>query len=324
MAEKVDNIAVGRRIKDIRVSRGETSAEFAEHFEPKASKGTVSKWENGHYLPNNKRIKRIAELGNITVEELLYGGTSEYITGVLRGEYADELNLEYVKDMIKFYQIAGSEFSYSKDNLINHYQMLVRSNEENYNHVEYDSVRFPLGSFTEADLIELLNIELLDIENEITIIENYIDNNELDKDEYLENHSIASQFHHYAHHLEEVRKNVAIPTQDFYIYKGVIYFTVDMDKISIDSIKFDSSRYDLLTVYDPYNQIVEISDEINNELLLDIIKKYKFTTDDWYKIELSKLPTKWFVVNYETIKDPDEIQIISEKVISKNIENTEE
>lgn len=60
---------LGQRIKQIRLSRGETTETFARHFD--ASKGTISKWENGIYKPNPDRIKQIAELGNMTVVELL-------------------------------------------------------------------------------------------------------------------------------------------------------------------------------------------------------------------------------------------------------------
>lgn len=63
---------VGRKIRMIRESKGMTTEAFAEIFEPPASKGTVSKWENGKYLPNNKRLVKIAELGNVSVNDLLY------------------------------------------------------------------------------------------------------------------------------------------------------------------------------------------------------------------------------------------------------------
>lgn len=62
---------VGERIKSIRLNLGLSTEKFATLFNPPASKGTVSKWENGRYLPNNTRLKRIAELGHISVDELI-------------------------------------------------------------------------------------------------------------------------------------------------------------------------------------------------------------------------------------------------------------
>ena len=61
---------VGKRIRNIRIELGLNMEDFGELFNPKASKGVVSNWENNYNLPNNERLKRIAELGGITVAEL--------------------------------------------------------------------------------------------------------------------------------------------------------------------------------------------------------------------------------------------------------------
>lgn len=70
---EVDKKEVGKRIKSIRIKLKETTAEFAEHFTPPASNSLVSRWERGVNLPNNERIEVISKLGNMSVEELLYG-----------------------------------------------------------------------------------------------------------------------------------------------------------------------------------------------------------------------------------------------------------
>lgn len=62
---------LGQKIKAIRLGRGLTTGQFADKIGTSCSKGTVSKWENGIYTPSPERLKRIAELGNITVEDLL-------------------------------------------------------------------------------------------------------------------------------------------------------------------------------------------------------------------------------------------------------------
>lgn len=67
--------AVGQRIKLIRQSKGMTLEEFGNLFD--ASKGNVSTWEKGISLPSNKRIKKIASIGDMTVEELLHGNTTK-------------------------------------------------------------------------------------------------------------------------------------------------------------------------------------------------------------------------------------------------------
>lgn len=70
---------VGNRIKNIRKNLGLSMDEFASKIDDKAKSGTVSNWETGKNLPNNERLKRIAELGNISVETLLFGSITDFI-----------------------------------------------------------------------------------------------------------------------------------------------------------------------------------------------------------------------------------------------------
>lgn len=64
-------MSLGQKIKAIRLEREETLEVFGKKFEPIANRGLVSRWENNFIVPNPDRIKKIAELGNLTVEELL-------------------------------------------------------------------------------------------------------------------------------------------------------------------------------------------------------------------------------------------------------------
>lgn len=68
-----DSTNIHTRIRKIRQNLGLTMKEFGEKFTPVASKGVVSNWENGYNFPNNERLKKIAELGNVTVDYLLDG-----------------------------------------------------------------------------------------------------------------------------------------------------------------------------------------------------------------------------------------------------------
>ena len=68
---KIDKKAVGRRINKIRISKACTLEEFGNIL--KADKSNVRKWEIGEVLPNKERQKKLAKLGQITVNELLYG-----------------------------------------------------------------------------------------------------------------------------------------------------------------------------------------------------------------------------------------------------------
>ena len=79
---------IGKRISDIRKNLGLNMEDFGKKMVPKASKGAVSNWENGYNLPNNQRLKTIAQLGNISVRELLETNISssnnEYLGLVLK------------------------------------------------------------------------------------------------------------------------------------------------------------------------------------------------------------------------------------------------
>ena len=66
-----NKVEVGKRIKSIRQQKGLTQESFGELFG--ASKGNVATWEKGISLPNASRLREIADLVSITVEELLYG-----------------------------------------------------------------------------------------------------------------------------------------------------------------------------------------------------------------------------------------------------------
>lgn len=68
---------VGQRIKNIRLENGDTLEEFGKRFN--TSKVTVFNWEKGRNLPNKSNLKEIADLGNISIEELLHGNENEIL-----------------------------------------------------------------------------------------------------------------------------------------------------------------------------------------------------------------------------------------------------
>lgn len=74
-----DKKAVGQRIKSIRLQLGKNQEAFGNLFDPKVSKGGVSRWESGDTIPNAKRLKMIAKWGGVTVSELLHGSIDEMI-----------------------------------------------------------------------------------------------------------------------------------------------------------------------------------------------------------------------------------------------------
>ncbi|HFI0732856.1 TPA: helix-turn-helix domain-containing protein [Streptococcus suis] len=98
-----NNIQVGERIKQIRLSLGESMEKFGERFE--TSKGTVNNWEKGRNLPNKENLKKISELGQMTVNELLYGNVNNLIESVLLNfdfyDFADENKKKRVFELVQ-------------------------------------------------------------------------------------------------------------------------------------------------------------------------------------------------------------------------------
>lgn len=92
---EIDKKLVGKNITLIRKNLGLTMEEFGELVDG-ASKSNVSKWENGSSLPNSIRLKKIAELGNVTIKQLIYGD-NEDIYKVGKHAY-DHLLKEHEKD----------------------------------------------------------------------------------------------------------------------------------------------------------------------------------------------------------------------------------
>lgn len=79
---------VGKRIRNIRQQLGLSMEGFAARIDDKAKSGTVSNWETGKNLPNNERLKRISELGNVSLSYLLEG--RKYIDDVEKVVYEDK------------------------------------------------------------------------------------------------------------------------------------------------------------------------------------------------------------------------------------------
>lgn len=72
----MDKKAIGSRIRAVRLRLGLSMEEFIERIDNKPGKGrsgTVNNWESGKNAPNKQRLKRIAELGGVSVEYLING-----------------------------------------------------------------------------------------------------------------------------------------------------------------------------------------------------------------------------------------------------------
>ena len=81
----------GEQIKSIRLELGETLEEFGKRFNPPANRSLVSGWENNRYTPSPERLKVIAELGGMTVKDLVSTHSVGERIKRIRIEYGDNL-----------------------------------------------------------------------------------------------------------------------------------------------------------------------------------------------------------------------------------------
>lgn len=113
----IDKTEVGKRIYIIRKALGDNMNEFGERIgSPAASDSIVSRWEKGKSLPNNERLKRIAEIGNTTVDFLLYGSLDDHARNLLK-----ELEKELKEDNSITDKVAASIISDIENRLFPEY-----------------------------------------------------------------------------------------------------------------------------------------------------------------------------------------------------------
>lgn len=81
---------VGIKIKNIRLSLGESMEKFGERFG--TSKGTINNWEKGRNLPNKENLLLLSEIGKTTIEYIIYGTMNEYIDNIIHSYQSELLN----------------------------------------------------------------------------------------------------------------------------------------------------------------------------------------------------------------------------------------
>lgn len=141
----IDKVSVGQRIQSIRKQKGLTLEEFGVFFD-KADKSLVSKWEKGKALPNNNRLKLIAQFGGITVDELLYGDRYSMIANAINAGFSEKIkefesyNDPY-DDTVKFLQ--DNELTIKK-NLRGYLEEILALNNLSFKQIE-EQVTFLLN-----------------------------------------------------------------------------------------------------------------------------------------------------------------------------------
>lgn len=79
--KKSEDISIGRRIRDIRLGKNKFNTKYDQASFAKLIGSTVSalsNWENGRNKPNTNMLKKIADIGEISVDKLVYGQDIDY------------------------------------------------------------------------------------------------------------------------------------------------------------------------------------------------------------------------------------------------------
>ncbi|MFV8808175.1 helix-turn-helix domain-containing protein [Aerococcus urinaeequi] len=180
--ENINKIELGKRINRIRKELGETLEVFGNRFDPKANRSLVSAWENGRYVPNNERLKQIADLaGNdgITVQELLYGTREELISrGVKDGlqDFFDRLDNQGYKR--EDYQANKEKYITSLSGLIEEFTQLSESV------LPYEEIYIRVRSWTEERFNSLYNSEARTEESYLHFMRDVLENAHVEISKY--------------------------------------------------------------------------------------------------------------------------------------------
>lgn len=128
-----DKQALGQRIKQIRLEQGLTMAEFGSLVDrtSPASDSIVSRWERGISSPNSKRMKSIANLGNVSMEYLLTGhtfGKNELDSAIKADVYNffEEKNIaDFSKDQIALLASIAELFELKDDEIFSQVGLFI-------------------------------------------------------------------------------------------------------------------------------------------------------------------------------------------------------
>lgn len=109
---QIDKKKVGERIFEIRQQSGYSMEQFGKQIGD-APRGSVNSWEKGVNLPNKERLEMIAVMGNMSVDELLYGSFEDYITELIYNNLGIKISYQFTRPFAMQLKIKG--FTYGDD-----------------------------------------------------------------------------------------------------------------------------------------------------------------------------------------------------------------
>lgn len=194
--KKMEDIVLGHRIKNLRISLGMNQKQFSDSLKTKVS--TLSNWENGRNKPNMEKLSKIAELANISIEELLYGTNEERLTILLSAtlqEYDEYTQLDF---MTLFERIKKNlPFGFLSDYTLNKMILNELAKEiPDFNYHGDDSLKYSKDYF-------IFNIDTM---KEIAGI--LYDNFEDLKDAYLDDEEFMQSVREFKQDIEKINNSL--------------------------------------------------------------------------------------------------------------------
>lgn len=288
------NENIARNIKSIRTHLGLSMEDFGKKFDPIAHKSLVSKWEKGLTKPSINRLKRISEIANISLNELLYDSPEEYlidklgdsifnnidgdididgeyfILSTLVEQYAKQKNIEYFENYALLNQLDLDDLlKYVKSNINSVVRATIKvlSNIADYVKMQNDDIiRKKLPHELAKALIESKrnNSEIkpsLLLNNGFTLstLEPYDLHEHVNTFDFTDH---LKEFNsHYLKLLEQVDNNVYDPNiliADAYVIEGII------DRVLEKSNELEEDNH----IFLPYLKFLE---NVKNEQLPKLI-----------------------------------------------------
>ena len=245
----VNKLNTGLRIKQIRNNLGDTLEEFGKRIE--ADKSNILRWEQGKTLPNKQRLKAISILGNISLNELIYGSIDEFLENnfsnlILDYKYPYPLSFDF-NTYLKKYKLEVSETVdiNSIDDIIRVFYKILDDYIEHVIVLDYRVLQ---------DLLESSTIEIEAPHGENISLDSYILNSIISKNENMK--EIIDEF-------ELKLKNSNI----------IDYFSklqVEHGNVSQESVKYYPIAKELLLTFKKSN-----NEMINNTIeLLDATSQF--------------------------------------------------
>lgn len=215
----IDKKSVGARIKSIRKTKGMTLEEFGKLFN--ASKSNVLRWEKGDNIPNNERLKQIAKVGDLTVNELQYGDFKTYIAANLS---------QFLIEIMPDYIVTQNDFEQALNNI---YEEATTSNYS-YNDIEplqalfIAKTAFIRDKYVSQDLL-LKDVSDEDINNlyierlaDIQTLPAEFEQSEVEKhsERFKKNHSIVQEA------IDKIKTDIIEKSSGFVVPEPIkIYYT---------------------------------------------------------------------------------------------------